>query len=322
VIFQDNGSQMGQVSLGANGTAAFGTNSLKVGSHIIQAIYSGDSNYDSQSTSLTEVVASAPTSTTLSVSPNPAYAGQAVTLKALVTGVGTPRGNVSFVDGVTSIGTGSLDGTGTAVLTTTILQLGTHPLTATFAATSNWGASSSAAVNEVIIPNPRDYTLTPNGSLTLRTEYHGSTVITATPIGGLSDSVSLSCGALPIYVTCQVVPSQVSISNGTPQNVTVKIDTDAVLGYASVDRHLWVVFAVLLPCLFLGLPRDKRKLRLGVISLCLLALLASGTIGCSGKYPSSTPPGTYSIVINGHGQSSGLDRTTTLTLIVTPKETQ
>src|SRR5207302_8911268 len=126
------------------------------GSHIIQAIYSGDSDYDSQSTSLTEVVASAPTSTTLSVSPNPAYAGQAVTLKALVTGVGTPRGNVSFVDCVTSIGTGSLDGTGTAVLTTTILQLGTHPLTATFAATSNWGASSSAAVNEVIIPNPRD----------------------------------------------------------------------------------------------------------------------------------------------------------------------
>jgi hypothetical protein len=170
----------------------------------------------------------------------------------------------------------------------------------------------------VTIPNPRDYTLTPNGSLTLRTEHHGSTVVTATPIGGLSDTVSISCGALPIYVTCEVVPSQVSISNGTPQNVTVKIDTDAVLGYASVDRHLRVVVAVLLPCLFFGLPFDRRKLRLGVFSFCLLAFLASGTIGCSGKYPSSTPPGTYSIVINGHGQSTGRDRTTTMTLIVTP----
>jgi hypothetical protein len=211
-----------------------------------------------------------------------------------------------------------MDGTGTAILNTTNLQVGTHPLTAIFSANSNWGASSSTVVNELIIPNPRDYALTSNGPLTLQTEHHGSTVVTATPIGGLSDTVSISCGSLPIYVTCEVVPSQVSISNGTPQNVTVKIDTDALPGYASMDRHLRIVVAVVLPCLFFGLPRDRRKLGLGVISLYLLAFLASGTIGCSGKYPSSTPPGTYGIVINGHGQSTGLDRTTTLTLIVKP----
>jgi hypothetical protein len=104
--------------------------------------------------------------------------------------------------------------------------------------------------------------------------------------------------------------------------VTVKIDTDAVLGYASVDRHLRIVVAVLFPCLFFGLSFDRRKPRLRLISLCLLAFLASGIVGCSGKYPSSTPPGSYSIVINGHGQSSGLDRTTAITLIVTPKEAQ
>jgi hypothetical protein len=322
VIFQDNGRQIGQVSLSSDDTAAFATNSLSVGSHVIQAIYSGDSNYDSQSATLTEVVAPARTLTTLSASPNPAYAGQMVALKAFVTGVGTPAGNVALFDGTTSIGSASLDGTGTAVLNTTNLQVGTHPLTAIFAANSNWGASSSAVVNEVIIPNPRDYALTSNGPLTLQTEHHGSTVVTATPTGGLSDTVSISCGSLPIYVTCEVVSSQVSISNGTPQNVTVKIDTDAVLGYASLNQHLRIVAALLLPCLFFGSPRDRRKLRLSVISLCLLAFLASGTVGCSGKYPSSTPPGTYSILINGHGESSGLDRTTTLTLIVTPKETQ
>jgi hypothetical protein len=322
VIFEDNGGQAGQVTLAADGTAAFATNSLSAGSHVIQAIYSGDSNYNSQSATLTEVVAPAPTLATLSVSPNPATAGQVVTLKALVTGGGTPAGNAAFFDGTTSIGSVRLDGTGTAVLNTTSLQVGTHSLAVIFAANSNWGASSSAVVNEVIIPNPRDYALTYNGALTLRTEHHGSTVVTATPIGGLSDTVFLSCGSLPIYVTCQVVPSQVSISNGTPENVAVKIDTDAVPGYASMDWYLRVVVAVLLPCLFFGLPRDRRKLRLGVISLYLLAFLASGTIGCSGKYPSSTPPGTYSIVINGHGESSGLDRATTLTLIVTPKEAQ
>jgi hypothetical protein len=238
-------------------------------------------------------------------------------LKALVIGVRTSAGNVLFFDGTTSIGSSSLDATGTAVLTTTNLQLGTHPLTSTFAANSSWGASTSAVVNEVIIPNPRDYTLSPNAPLMLRTEHHGSMAVTATPIGGLSDTVSISCGSLPIYASCEVVPSQVSISNGTPQNVTVKIDTDQVLGYASMDRDLRAVVAVLLPCLFLGLPRGRRNIRLGVISLCLIVLLAGGIIGCSGRYPLATPPGTYSIVINGHGESPGLDRTTTLTLIVT-----
>ena len=219
-----------------------------------------------------------------------------------------------------SIGSSNLDGTGAAVLNTTNLQVGTHPLIATLGDNTNWAASTSTVVNEVIIPNPRDYTLAPNGSLTLRTEHHGSILVTATPVGGLSDTVSISCGALPIYVTCGVLPSQVGISNGTPQNVSVKIDTDAVLGYARVDWPLRVVVAVLSPCLFFGSSFGKRKLRLGVISFCLLAFVTAGIVGCSGKYPSSTPPGTYSIVINGHGQSSGLDRTTILTLIVTPKE--
>jgi hypothetical protein len=318
VIFQDNGTQVSQVSIAGDGSAAFTTSSLSVGSHTIRAIYSGDSNYDSQSATLTEIIAPAPTLTTLSVSPNPAYVGQPVTLKALVTGVGTPTGNVAFFDGTTSIGSGSLDA-GTAVLTTTNLQLGTHALTASFTANSSGGASSSAVVSEVIVADPRDYTLSSNSPLTLQTEHHGSATVTATPVGGLSDTVAISCGSLPIYASCEVVPTQVSIGNGTSQNVTVKIDTDQLPGYASLDQHLPGVLAFLVPCLFLGLPLGRRNVRQRVIFLGLLAFLASQTIGCSGRYPMATPPGTYSIIINGHSLGSGLNRTTALTLIVTAK---
>jgi hypothetical protein len=239
-------------------------------------------------------------------------------LKALVTGAGSPTGNVAFLDGTTSIGNGSLNA-GTAVLTTTNLQLGTHVLTASFAANPSGGASSSVVVNEVIVADPRAYTLSSNSPLTLQTEHHGSTTVTATPLSGLSDTVSISCGSLPIYASCEVVPTQVSIGNGTSQNVTVKIDTDQVLGYASRDRHRLGILAFLVPCLFLGLSFRQRNIKLRGILLGILAFLASGTVGCSGKYPMATPPGTYSIVINGHGQASGLDRTTTLTLIVTAK---
>jgi hypothetical protein len=202
----------------------------------------------------------------------------------------------------------------------TTLALSPLPISTIAAGTvSSGAASSSAVVNEVIVADPRDYTLSSNSPLTLQTEHHGSTTVTATPVSGLSDTVVISCGSLPIYASCEVVPTQVSIGNGTSQNVTVKIDTDQLPGYASLDRHLPSVLAFLVPCLFLGLPLARRTVRQRVIFLGLLAFLASESLGCSGRYPMATPPGTYSIVIHGHGQASGLDRATTLTLIVTAK---
>jgi hypothetical protein len=313
VVFLDGGRQIGQIAVSANGTAGLSTSSLAVGTHAIQAVYSGDSNYDSQSASLSQIVLAAPTLTALTVSPNPAYPGVAVTLKAVVTGVGIPSGIVTFDDGALPIGTGTLDATGTAVLTVTTLQLGTHPLTAIFAGSSSANASVSPVVSEMIIPNPRDFVLTSDSPLTLRTEHHGAATVTVTPVGGLSDMVSINCGAMPIYATCAVVPGQVSVGNGTAQSVSVQIETDQVAGYASLERRLGVVVACLFPCFLLY----RGRLR-GLMLVLLLGVAAGGVIGCSGKYPLATPPGTYSIVISGHGQTTGLDRTTTLRLVVTP----
>lgn len=318
VTFMDGGSQIGQVTVTANGTALLSSNSLAVGTHAIQAVYSGDANYSSQSASLSEIILPAPTLTALTVSPNPAFPGVAVTLRAVVTGVGIPSGIVTFYDGALSIGSGSLDATGTALLTVTTLQLGSHPLTAAFAGSSSANASVSPVVTEVIIPNPRDFVLTSDSPLTLRTEHHGAATVTVTPVGGLSDTVSISCGAMPIYATCAVVPGEVSIGNATAQRVSVKIETDQVAGYASLERRWGVVLACVFPCFLIGLTSRHRDRLRGAMLVLLLAGVAGGVIGCSGKYPMATPPGTYSIVISGHGQTTGLDRTTTLTLVVTP----
>ena len=318
VTFLDGGSQMGQVAVTANGTALFSTNSLTVGTHSIQAVYSGDANYNSQTAAVSEIILPAPTLTMLSASPNPAFLGVAVTLKAVVTGVGIPSGIVTFDDGALSIGTGSLDATGTAVLTVTTLQLGTHSLTAVFAGNSSGNTSVSSVVMEVIIPNPRDFVLTSDSPLTLRTEHHGAATVTVTPVGGLSDTVSIRCGAMPIYATCAVVPGEASIGNATAQSVSVKIETDQVVGYASLERRWGVVLACVFPCFLIGLSSGYRGRLRGLMLVLLLAGVAGGLIGCSGKYPLATPPGTYSIVISGHGQTTGLERTATLTLVVTP----
>jgi hypothetical protein len=331
VIFKDNGRQIAQVSLAADGSATFSTSALTFGSHTIQAIYSGDANYDSQSTSLIETVNPGATVMTLTVSPNPAFAGRAVTLQGHMNGLGIPPGSVTFLDGTTPIGTIALDDTGTAVLTTSQLQVGTHPLTATFTPNTISTSFTSTVVDEVIIPTNSDYKLTTGDSLTLITEHHGTATVTATALGGLSDTVSLTCGSLPQYVTCQVTPAQINITDGTPQNITVYIDTDQVLGYASVTghanifshatdtQHSGIALAVLLPCLLIGLPLRRRNIKVSLVALAVLAFLTGGITGCSNKYPLSTPPGTYGIVIHGHGQISGLDRTTTLTLVVTAK---
>ena len=88
-----------------------------------------------------------PTTTSLTASPDPATAGQAVTLTATETAAdGTrPAGSVQFQAGTTAIGSPvAVDATGTASTTATFAAAGTQVLSAVFtpAATTTYGVSS------------------------------------------------------------------------------------------------------------------------------------------------------------------------------------
>jgi streptogramin lyase len=94
----------------------------------------------------------ASTTTTLTVSPNPAVVGQTATLTATVSSAaGTPAGTVTFFDGGTALGSATLNASGQASLTIA-LGAGGHSLTASFGATSAFAASNSAAVTEAVAP--------------------------------------------------------------------------------------------------------------------------------------------------------------------------
>ena len=93
------------------------------------------------------LAAAAPTTTSLSSSPNPSSTGQAVTYTATVTRVtpatGTPTGTVSFSDGsapITGCTAQALSG-GTATCTVTYTSPGTHSITATYGGDSNYAPS-------------------------------------------------------------------------------------------------------------------------------------------------------------------------------------
>jgi uncharacterized protein (DUF2141 family) len=97
----------------------------------------------------------ASTSTTLASSANPSTAGQSVTFTATVTntnGSATPAGTVSFRDGGTILGSGTLDGSGVATFSTSTLTQGSHSILAIYLGRTGFSSSTSATLSQVVNP--------------------------------------------------------------------------------------------------------------------------------------------------------------------------
>jgi hypothetical protein len=148
----------GLATLTFPGTDAYGTPlaALSAGSHTITAYYWNDPIFgESTSTALTQMVnqVSASTTTTLSSSPTSSVSGQSVTFTAVVTssGTGIPTGTVTFKDGSTTLGTGTLDSTGKATFATAALSIGTHSITAIYSSnTNNFSDSTTTALTQTV----------------------------------------------------------------------------------------------------------------------------------------------------------------------------
>jgi hypothetical protein len=70
-----------------------------------------------------------------------------LSVQVLPYGSGTPTGTVTFFDGTTNLGSKTLDGTGSAALTTSALGLGMHSITVSYAGNANFTASLSPAAS-------------------------------------------------------------------------------------------------------------------------------------------------------------------------------
>jgi autotransporter-associated beta strand protein len=155
VTFFDGQTALGTVVL-SGGIAALDVTGLSIGGHSITATYTGDGDFDPGSAAaITQVVSQAATSTIVVASQNPSVFGQSVTFTATVaasaSASGTPTGTVTFFDGVTQLGTGTLSG-GVATFTTD--QLGStdspHSVTAAYSGDANFSNSSSASITQSV----------------------------------------------------------------------------------------------------------------------------------------------------------------------------
>jgi subtilase family serine protease len=207
VSFNNGSTLLGTASL-SNGTATLTTSALPIGTDSITASYAGGSiNNFEASTSAPVIVTVTPTAplattTTLAASPTQATQGDAVTLTATVSpasGTTAPTGTVSFNNGSTLLGTASLSN-GTATLITSTLPIGSDSITANYAATAIYTASTSAAVSVTIaaIPVPNFTIAATSSTLTVSGGSAATTTLTVTPVNGFDQALSFTCTGLPV----------------------------------------------------------------------------------------------------------------------------
>ncbi len=198
VTFFDGSTSLGSATLGSSGTATLQLNSLTSGPHSLTAQYGGDGNFGASTSSpLAETVngpAATPTATLLQTPSTQVVAGQPLALTATVSASsGTPTGTVTFLSGSTSLGTATLNGSGTAAVQVPSLNAGSYSITAQYAGNSTFGASASTSITETVTPSAlptttTTLTISPNPTPTGQSVTMSVTVASAsgTPTGTVS----------------------------------------------------------------------------------------------------------------------------------------
>jgi hypothetical protein len=156
VTFFDGGTSIGTGTLNVSGVATLITFALVQGTRSVTANYAGDANFSPSVSAAVSVQVNGgaliSTTTTLS-GPTTAVSGTSVTYSANVTpasGTAKPTGTVTFLDGATSLGTGTLSAAGVATLSTTALSAGAHTITAKYGGDANFATSTSSALTITI----------------------------------------------------------------------------------------------------------------------------------------------------------------------------
>ncbi len=164
-------------------------------------------------------------------SANPTPGGSPLTFTAHVTGnCNEPTGTVTFLDGGKPIGTGVLNGSGTATLTTSLLVVGNHNITVSYPGDFNFQASTSPVLVQVITGDPTTTTVmvSPNPALAFSPITFSSTV--SSQFGIPTGSVSFVAGGTTLATAplnaAGVAATTVSTIGGGVYNVVANYTAD------------------------------------------------------------------------------------------------
>jgi hypothetical protein len=196
------------------------------GTVVVAANQAGNASY-AAATQVTQSIVVNPALTAIAVasSASPVLAQNAVTLTATVSSpAGIPTGTVSFLDGTTPLGPGTLSG-GVATLTTSSLAAGMHSISAVYSGGTNFAAATSTALTQCVM----DFSLSVSGLSaggTLQTVTAGGSAIYSLAIAPSSGTsfpvaVTLTVSGLPATATASVTPSEWTLSSNNPWTWTL-----------------------------------------------------------------------------------------------------
>ena len=205
VTYYDGETILGTDWTSSSQEASFSTSVLGAGLHHFRAVYAGNSNYEGSSGSYDLTVNKASSATALSSSANPSTFGTSVTFTATVTAGVT--GTVTFKEGSTVLGTGTISG-GLATFITSGLTAGSHTITAEYAGDANYAGSTSGAVAQTVNQASSSTTLSSTAN---PSTYGTSVTFTATVTG----SAGTPTGPVQFVVDGSNYGSPVTLVNGS-----------------------------------------------------------------------------------------------------------
>lgn len=225
------------------------------------------------------------TATSLSA-PSSSVLGEAVDLVASVTSAaGVPKGTVSFQTGNTVLGTAPLDSTGKAELSANGLVLGTNSITAYYIVNDPYYASQSAPSTIEVYANAPGMLLSLSAAnLTVTYGAMSSPVtVQVNSESGLVGAINFSCTGLPVGMTCNFNPAQVTIAAGSSATTSFTISSKATQAAGTLWGRGIGILLLPFSLLCLWRIRNGRRHLQGFACLLLLSVLSLGlVIGCGG----------------------------------------
>ena len=304
VTFYNGASAIGTGTL-AGGVASLTTGSLAAGGYNLTCTYSGSSIYaTSNCNPVPVVIHAAPTSVSLTGTPDPGYLGQQITMVATVSSQTTPvqAGTVTFYDGSTSLGSAQVTANSTASVTASFSVVGVHDITATYAGDASFSGSNSAGFKETILAGDFSVAVLPQ-AVSVYTGYAASVKVGITSLHGFQLPLTLTCLGLPANTTCSFSPA--SFTDGQGQAKLV-IQTTAPHQVGATSALGSVALGALTLLLLPGWKRRRRFLSMFLVVLLAVGI-GMGMAGCGSPGPitGGTPPGTYQVAVTATTAGSG-----------------
>ena len=310
---------------------------LGTGTHNVLAIFPVTASYDASVSSTVPLTAAIGTSA-LALSANPGSGssfGDQVVLTATLSpfapeGVSTNGETITFYNGKTSLGTGTL-ASGVATLTVSTLPIASNSITASYAGDANLGGSTSSAIAFAVSNNLLTVTLTGGtAATTIATNGTATYAFMVTPGSSstFGENVTFAVTGGPSGMTATFNPVNLAAGSG-PATVTLTLTGGS---QAAVKQRLvaltrglgpMALGMLLLPFAAGQMRRSSKPWCKSIICWGCVALLLSlsgalfGLAGCGGSNtPGASTPAAQNYTLTVTASSGSVSKSTTLALTV------